>query len=81
MTQVFAGALSWQQFEHGKADPQQRLPEHHDIVRVSSALLFITGFTHCRLEVCLSLGSGEAGPFIAAAGLYTLEVLPCQMQA
>ena len=81
MTQVFVGALPWQQFEHGKPDPQQRLPKHHDIVSVSSALLFITGLTHCRLEVCLSLGSGEAGPFIAAAGLSTLEVLPWQMQA
>lgn len=48
---------------------------------VSCALLFITGITQYRLEVCLSLGSGEAGPFTAAAGLSALEVLPCQMQA
>jgi len=51
------------------------------VMSVSCALLFITGLTQYRLEVCLSLGSGEAGPFIAAAGLSTLEVLPCQMQA
>ena len=30
--------------------------------------------------MCLSPGSGEAGPFMAAAGLSTLEVLPCHMQ-